>query len=58
MQPLPKIKRGDKLALKQHGRETLVEAVSDEHDGTVQIRMKGAISTASVYDLRQLPKEG
>ena len=46
------IKKGDRLILKQYGRETTVEAVSNEHDGTVQIMDKGVISTASVYDLR------
>lgn len=46
------IKRGDSLILNQHGREIAVIAASDEADGTVQIKYKGAFSTASVHDLR------
>jgi hypothetical protein len=46
------IKKGQRLILKERGRETTVEAASDEHDGMVQVTHKGTTYSVSIYDVR------
>jgi hypothetical protein len=47
------IKKGDRLILNDRGRERIVQALSDEADGSVQIKDdKGVISAMSIYNLR------
>jgi len=48
------IQRGDRLMLNQSGAQIPVEAAGDEHEGTVQIKYKGAVLTVNVRDVQRL----
>lgn len=52
------IKKGDRLILTAHGMKIPVEAASTAHDGTVQIKYKGTISTASVSEVELADADG
>jgi hypothetical protein len=45
------IRKGDRLILKVRGQRIPVVAASDETENSVQVKQKGTLSTASVYDL-------
>jgi hypothetical protein len=47
------IEQGDKLIMMQHGVEQVVEAMTGESDGMVQIRNKGTYSPCPAGDLHE-----
>ena len=46
------IKKGDQLILTQDGEEVPVEAMDEEHDGTVKVLAYGVYWTVNVPEVR------